>query len=311
MEDFLWVEKYRPRKVEDCILPEKLKDEVRSVVRSGDVPNLLFVGGPGVGKTTIAKAMLDEMGIDYLLINGSLEGRLIDSLRNKIQTFATTQSITGRRKVVILDEADYMPANSIQVSLRSFMETFSKNCGFILTANYKNKIIPPLQSRCSIVEFRLTEEDKVDLAEKFFKRIVAILKEENVEYDAKTVGRLIMQFYPDWRRCLNYLQKHSMSGKISADTSIEKKTDIEDLVKILKAKDFREMREWVAKNPVSDPTDMFRTLYDESYDHFAPESVPTLILLMADYQDKATRVVDQEINTTAFLAEVMSECELT
>lgn len=308
-DEFLFVEKYRPRKIDDTILPYELKTVFKEFIANNNIPNLILSGGPGVGKTTVARAMLEEIHADYIIINGSLSGN-IDTLRNEIMQFASSVSFQGGRKYVILDEADYLNANSTQPALRNFMEEYSKNCGFILTCNFKNRIISPLQSRCSTVDFTYTKADAPKLAGAFFKRVCNILDEEQVPYDKKVVAEIVQKFYPDWRRVLNELQKYSATGKI--DTGILANATEESfgaLTKLLKEKNFSGMRKWVAMNVDSDPTSLMRKLYDNSSDKLQPNSIPQLVLHIADYQYKSAFVSDQEVNLVAFLTQVMADCE--
>jgi len=308
-EEFLWVEKYRPNNLSDVILPEETKKIFQQFVDQENIPNLLLTGSAGVGKTTVAKAMLEMLGADYIVVNGSLSGN-IDTLRTDIMNFATTVSFSEGRKYVILDEADYLNPQSTQPALRNFMEEYSKNCGFILTCNFKNRIISPLQSRCSVVDFTYTKADAPKLAGKFFQRVQDILDKENVPYDKKVVAEIVQKFYPDWRRVLNELQKYSATGKI--DTGILANATEESfgaLVKLLKEKNFSGMRKWVAMNVDSDPTSLMRKLYDTSSEKLNPSSIPQLVLLIADYQYKSAFVSDQEVNLVAFLTQVMADCE--
>ena len=308
-EEFLWVEKYRPNNLSDVILPEETKKIFQQFVDQVNIPNLLLTGSAGVGKTTVAKAMLEMLGADYIVVNGSLSGN-IDTLRTDIMNFATTVSFSEGRKYVILDEADYLNPQSTQPALRNFMEEYSKNCGFILTCNFKNRIISPLQSRCSVVDFTYTKADAPKLAGKFFQRVQDILDKENVPYDKKVVAEIVQKFYPDWRRVLNELQKYSATGKI--DTGILANATEESfgaLVKLLKEKNFSGMRKWVAMNVDSDPTSLMRKLYDTSSEKLNPSSIPQLVLLIADYQYKSAFVSDQEVNLVAFLTQVMADCE--
>lgn len=308
-EEFLWVEKYRPNNLSDVILPEETKKIFQQFVDQENIPNLLLTGSAGVGKTTVAKAMLEMLGADYIVVNGSLSGN-IDTLRTDIMNFATTVSFSEGRKYVILDEADYLNPQSTQPALRNFMEEYSKNCGFILTCNFKNRIISPLQSRCSVVDFTYTKADAPKLAGKFFQRVQDILDKENVPYDKKVVAEIVQKFYPDWRRVLNELQKYSATGKI--DTGILANATEESfgaLVKLLKEKNFSGMRKWVAMNVDSDPTSLMRKLYDTSSEKLTPSSIPQLVLLIADYQYKSAFVSDQEVNLVAFLTQVMADCE--
>ena len=309
MEEFLWVEKYRPKSINDCILPTSLKQTFQEFVNQDNIPNLLLTGGPGVGKTTVAKAMLTEIDADYIVINGSMNGN-IDTLRNEIKDFASTMSFTNNRKYVILDEADYLNPQSTQPALRNFMEEFSKNCGFILTCNFKNRIIEPLHSRCSVVEFNIPKQDRPKVAAQFFKRVGNILKEENIEYDLTVVAKMVESYFPDFRRVLNELQRYSAIGRI--DTGILANTgdaSIEDLVTSLKAKSFSEVRKWVAQNSDTDTATTLRKLYDIANEKMKPHSVAQLVLIIADYQYKAAFVADQEINLVACMTEIMANCE--
>lgn len=308
-DDFLWVEKYRPRTVSDTILPDNLKKTFQQFVDQNNVPNLILTGGPGVGKTTVAKAMLEELGCDYIVINGSMNGN-IDTLRNDIQQFASSVSLTGGRKYVILDEADYLNPNSTQPALRNFMEEYSKNCGFILTCNFKNKIIDPLHSRCSVVEFKISKEDRPSMAAQLFKRVIGILKAENVDFDQKAVAEVISKYFPDNRRILNELQRYSATGKI--DTGILanlQEVTLKNLVLALKEKNFTEVRKWVADNSDVDSTTIFRQIYNMASDVMKGGSIPQLVLILADYQYKDAFVADHEINMTACLTEIMVNCE--
>lgn len=308
-EQFLWVERYRPRKIEDCILPDELKNTFQKFVDDGSIPNLLLSGTAGVGKTTVARAMLEQINADYIVINGSMNGN-IDTLRNDIRNFAATVSFTGGRKYVILDEADYLNANSTQPALRNFMEEYSSNCGFILTCNFANRIIAPLHSRCSVVEFKINGKQKAPLAKQFMDRVNTILDTEGVEYDKKVVAELIMKHFPDWRRVLNELQRYAASGKIDSGILAQMDNlDIRELSKLLKARDFTSMRKWVATNSSMDANMLFRKLYDVSTETMQSESIPELVLILAEYQYKAAFVVDQEINTAACLTKIMMDCE--
>jgi DNA polymerase III delta prime subunit len=309
LQDFLWVEKYRPKTVEDTILPADLKATFQQFVEQKNVPNLILTGGPGVGKTTIAKAMLEELGCTYIVINGSMNGN-IDTLRNEIKNFASTVSFSGGRKYVILDEADYLNPQSTQPALRNFMEEFSANCGFILTCNFLNRIIAPLHSRCSVVHFKINSSDKPKLAGRFMKRMTGILEKENVEFEEKVVAELIMKHFPDWRRVLNELQRYSATGKIDTGILANISSDnFKSLVERLKAKDFTGMRKWVAENLDNEPSVLFKRIFDNSNECLKSDSVPRMVLLLADYQYKSAFVVDQEINFVAFLTEVMVDCE--
>ena len=307
-ENPLWCERYRPKKIEDCILPADLKATFQKFVDNKHVPNLLLSGGAGVGKTTVAKAMLEELGCDYIVINGSMNGN-IDTLRNDILQFASSVSFTGGRKYVILDEADYLNPNSTQPALRNFMEEYSGNCGFILTCNFKNRIIEPLHSRCSVVEFKISKPDLAKLAGQFFKRVESILAGEGVQYDKAVVAEVVKKHIPDWRRVLNELQRYSATGKIdSGILSTFGDEDMKRLIGFLKDKKFLDMRKWVAENSDSD-TAVFRKIYDGMHDYLKPSSVPSVVILLADYQYKAAFCADPEINLCAFLTTLMVEAE--
>ena len=308
-EDFLWVEKYRPHKIEDCVLPANLKDTFQKFVDDKNIPNLLLSGGAGVGKTTVARAMLDELKADSIIINGSMNGN-IDTLRHDIRNFAGTVSFMEGRKYVILDEADYLNANSTQPALRNFMEEFSNNCGFILTCNFKNRVIPPLHSRCAVIEFKITGKDKQTLAGQFLERACGILELEQVQFDKKVVAEVLMKYFPDWRRVLNELQRYSAIGVI--DTGILSHVadvDTKELLGYLRDKDFKSMRSWVALNSDIDSSVLYRKLYDSMNEFLDKNYFPQFILTLGDYQYKSAFVVDQEINTVAFLTQVMADCE--
>ena len=308
--EVLWVEKYRPQIVEDTILPDKTKETFRKFVSDGSVPNLLLTGGPGVGKTTIAKAMLEELGCDYIVKNGSLNVN-IDTLRYDISTFASAVSLTGTgRKYVIFDEADYLNAANVQPALRNFIEEYSSNCGFIFTCNFKNRIISPLRSRLSEVDFTIDTKDRPQMAMEFFKRVKAILAQEEVEYDDKVVAKVIEKHFPDFRRVLTELQSYAASGKIDEGIFVNlKQESIDDLFRLLKGKDFTNMRKWVAKNSDQDMNEMFRRIYDMCSEKVVLQSQAGFIVTLADYMYKSGLVADQEINMVAFLTEVMIECE--
>ena len=306
-DDFLWVEKYRPKTVADTILPDNLKKTFQQFVDQGNIPNLLLAGRAGVGKTTIARAMLEQLGCDYIIINGSMSGN-IDTLRNEIREFASTISFSGGRKYVILDEADYLNPNSTQPALRNFMEEYSRNCGFILTANFRNRIIDPLHSRCSVIEFKIEKEDKPEMAKQFYKRVCGILDKEGFEYDNKAVVEVIKKFFPDWRRVLNELQRYSATGRIDAGILVNiTEENLKLLVGMLKTKSFSDVRKWVGENNDIDPTTFFRKLYDTASDYLKPNSIPMLVMTIADYQYKAAFVADHEINILACLTEIMAE----
>lgn len=306
-DDFLWVEKYRPKTVADTILPDSLKKTFQQFVDQGNIPNLLLAGRAGVGKTTIARAMLEQLGCDYIIINGSMSGN-IDTLRNEIREFASTISFSGGRKYVILDEADYLNPNSTQPALRNFMEEYSRNCGFILTANFRNRIIDPLHSRCSVIEFKIEKDDKPEMAKQFYKRVCGILDKEGFEYDNKAVVEVIKKFFPDWRRVLNELQRYSATGRIDAGILVNiTEENLKLLVGMLKTKSFSDVRKWVGENNDIDPTTFFRKLYDTASDYLKPNSIPMLVMTIADYQYKAAFVADHEINILACLTEIMAE----
>ena len=309
MNEFLWVEKYRPSTIEECVLPEDLKTRFQAFVDSQNIPNLLLSGSAGVGKTTVAKAMLEQLGADYIVVNGSLHGN-IDTLRTEIMAFASTVSFAEGRKYVILDEADYLNPQSTQPALRNFMEEYSKNCGFILTCNFKNRIIEPLQSRCSVIDFLFPKKLAPSLAGSFFTRVKTILDEEQVKYDEKVLAEIIQRHFPDWRRVLNELQRYSVSGIIDIGIlSNSSQNAFKSLISLLKGKQFGDMRKWVAQNIDSDPTSIMRQLYDHSSDVVKSSSIPQLVLLIGDYQYKSAFVADQEVNLVAFLTQVMAEVE--
>lgn len=309
MEHLLWTEKYRPKSIDDCILPERLKKPFQEYVNQSNIPNLLLSGGAGVGKTTVAKAMCEEIGCDVMVINGSDEGRLIDTFRTKIKNFASSMSLAGGRKVVIIDEADYCNAESVQPALRNFIEEFAGNCSFIFTCNYKNKLIEPLHSRCAVIDFALKNGEKAQMASAFMKRIQSVLQSENVDYDDKVIAELIKKHFPDFRRVINELQRYAQLGKI--DTGILSQISdvtINDIIKYIKEKDFGAIRKWVASNDI-DATAFYRKLYDNLYEVLKPQSIPQAVLILADYQYKGAFVADQEINTVACLTELMVGCE--
>ena len=306
--DFLWVEKYRPRTIEDTILPDELKQTFQQFVDQDNIPNLLLSGGPGVGKTTIARAMCEQLDVDYIVINGSMNGN-IDTLRTEIKDFASTISFTGNRKYVILDEADYLNPQSTQPALRNFMEEYSKNCGFILTCNFKNRIIDPLHSRCSVIEFKINGKDKASMASQLFKRVKAILSDENVSYDQKTLAELITLYFPDFRRVINELQRYSATGSIDSGILANHSSNIQDLVDILKNKKFVDMRKWIADHKDMDSAQLYRQLYDSASQYVKPQSIPQLVVTLADYQYKAAFVADHEINNVACMTELMMEVD--
>ena len=308
-DDFLWVERYRPKKIEDCILPESLSDTFKQIVASGDLHNMLLTGTAGLGKTTVAKALCNELDLDWILINGSEEGN-IDTLRSKIKQFASSVSLTGGYKVVILDEADYLNAQSFQPALRGFIEEFSGNCRFILTCNFKNRIIEPLHSRCGVYEFNTNKKMLAELSMQFMKRLTTILEQEGIEYDKKVLAELIIRFAPDWRRVINECQRYSLSGRIDTGIlSLLSNSSVNDLIGYLKAKDFKKMRSWVTNNIDTDASSIFRKIYDTMYDTIQPNSIPRTVLILADYQYKNAFVADHELNVVACLTELMAEVE--
>jgi DNA polymerase III delta prime subunit len=307
MEHLLWTEKYRPKNIEDCILPERLKKPFQEYVTQKNIPNLLLTGGAGVGKTTVAKAMCNEIGCDFMIINGSDENG-IDMVRNKITNYASSMSFTGGRKVIIIDEADYLSANA-QAAFRNAIEEFAGNCSFIFTCNFKNKIIEPLHSRCAVIEFTLKASEKSSMATQFFKRIQTILSAEEITYETPVVAELIKKHFPDFRRVINELQRFSKFGKI--DTGVLAQiidVSLADIIKFIKDKDFGAIRKWVASNDV-DPASLYRKLYDNLYEVLKPQSIPQAVVIIADYQYKQAFVADQEINLVACLTELMVSLE--
>ena len=304
-KDFLWVEKYRPTKIQDCILDESLKQTFLKIVKNGELPNMLLTGSAGLGKTTVARALCNELGLDYILINGSEEGN-IDTLRTKIKQFASSVSLQGGIKVVILDEADYLNPQSTQPALRAFIEEFSNNCRFILTCNFKNRIIEPLHSRCGVYEFNTSKKDLVPLCEEMLLRARGIMNNEKVDFDDPDLVHVIMKHAPDWRRVLNELQRGSVSGKFIYE---QKEDNYDDLFTHLKAKDFKKMRTWVVNNIDTDASAVFRGLYDRMYDNLQPHCIPQLVLILADYQYKNAFAADHELNIVACLTEIMANVE--
>ena len=308
-EQMLWVEKWRPNKISDCILPEAIKSSFQEFVNQNKIPNLLIAGSPGVGKTTIAKALCQEVGCDYIVINGSDENG-IDVLRGKIKNYASSVSLSGGRKVIIIDEADYLNANSLQPALRNAIEEFSINCSFIFTCNYKNRIIEPLHSRCSVIDIKINREDKQKLMAQFFKRVCWILDEEKITYNKEVVAQVVAKYFPDNRRVLNELQRYSMSGTIDVGL-LSQVSDIQitPLVKALKEKSFADVRKWLVENLDNDSQTIYRKLYDNMYDILVGNSIPQLVLLIGKYQYQTAFVVDHEINLMAFFTECMVELE--
>lgn len=308
-DEFLWSQRYRPKTIDDCILTKELKGTFQEFVNKGEIPNMVLSGRAGVGKTTVARAMLDQLDCDYYMVNGSMYGN-IDTLRTDILQFASTVSLMGGRKYVILDEADYLNPNSTQPALRNFIEEFSKNCGFILTCNFKNKIIEPLRSRCTNIEFTIPKNEKPKLAMAFMKRVKGILNTEDISYDEKVVAQLISNHFPDWRRVLNELQRYSVNGQI--DTGILSNLNDESMkavMALMKEKSFTKLRKWVGENIDLDAAQLFRSLYDNAGEFLQPKSIPQLVLILGEYQYKAAFVSDPEINIMACLTSIMSECE--
>ena len=309
-DEFLWVEKYRPTNVNETILPKELKTTFQKIVEGGELPNMLFSGTAGTGKTTVARAMCEELGLDYIVINGSEEGN-IDTLRGKIKQFASSISLSGGYKVVILDEADYLNPQSTQPALRGFIEEFSKNCRFILTCNFKNRVIEPLHSRCSNYEFNLNKKTQAQLCAQFMERASFILNHEEVAFNPDTLAQVIMRHSPDWRRVLNELQRHSISGQLETTVILNNANDnYSVLFKSLKDKDFKKMRSWVVNNMDVEPATVFRGIYDVMYDHVQPHSIPQLVLILADYQYKNAFVADHELNLVACMTEIMANVEI-
>jgi len=309
-EDFLWVEKWRPKTIEDCILPDNIKKTFNDFLNKGEIPNLLLAGPPGVGKTTVAKALCNELGVDFYVINGSDEGRFLDTVRNQAKNFASTVSLqgTGKHKVIIIDEADNT-GNDVQLLLRANIETFYNNCRFIFTCNYKNKIIEPLHSRCAVVEFSIKGREKAQLAGSFFKRLQNILDEESIKYDPKVLAQLINSHFPDWRRVLNECQRYSVGGEIDSGILASfSDVAVNDLITHLKSKNFSEVRKWVVSNLDNDPGVVLRRVYDACYDCLSPQTIPAAVLIVAKYQYQICFVADQEINLLAALTEIMCEC---
>jgi len=312
MEEFLWVEKYRPKTIQDCILTKDLADTFSKFSKKGEIPNLLLSGSAGTGKTTVARALCEELKCDYIIINGSDEGRQIDVLRNKIKDFASTVSLNSdsNHKIVIIDEADYMNPESVQPALRNFIETYHKNCRFIFTCNYKNKILPALHSRCTVVDFKIVNGQKKILAVEFMKRLSIILKGEDIDFDNKVLSELIMKYFPDFRRTINELQRYSVRGKIDSGILYNlSEVNIKQLILSIKEKRYNDMRKWVVTNIDKEPTQLFRSIYDNLEKSLDAKSIPQAILILAGYQYKSAFVADQEINMVACLTEMMANCK--
>jgi DNA polymerase III delta prime subunit len=306
--EYLWVEKYRPTKISQCILPKDIKTTFQAIVDTGELPNMLLTGTAGLGKTTVAKALCKELELDYIIINGSEDGN-IDTLRGKIKQFASTVSLQGGYKVVILDEADYLNPQSTQPALRGFIEEFSSNCRFILTCNFKNRIIEPLHSRCGVYEFNTSRKNMPQLAGLFHQRLLGVLKSEGIAADEKAAADLVLKFAPDWRRVLNEAQRQSVHGNNIMHSSIDDSGNISDLINTLKAKDFKKMRSWIANHMDVDASAIFRNVYDAMGEHIAPHCIPGVVLILADYQYKNAFVADHELNVVACMTEIMSNVE--
>ena len=311
MSDFIWVEKYRPKTIDECILPQGIKKTFQDFITAGQIPNMLLSGPPGVGKTTAAKALCEQLGVDYYVINGSDEGRFLDTVRNNAKNFASTVSLTSdsKHKVIIIDEADNTTPD-VQLLLRASIEEFSGNCRFIFTCNYKNKIIEPLHSRCAVVEFGIQGKLKQEIAAAFFGRLVSILEQEKIEADKKVLAELINKHFPDWRRVLNECQRYSVGGKIDSGILAHfSDVKVNDLIKNLKEKNFAEVRKWCVNNLDNDPSVLLRRIYDSLYTSLVPSTIPAAVLILAKYQYQIAFVADQEINMLACLTEIMVECE--
>ena len=310
-DNFLWVEKYRPHKIDDCILSDSLKETFKKFLSQGEIPNLLLSGTAGTGKTTVARALCEELGCDYIILNGSDEGRSIDTVRNNIKNFASTVSLSeSGPKVVIIDEADYMNPESVQPALRNFIETFSKHCRFIFTCNFINKIIAPIHSRCTVITFRTEKKDKQKIAGSFHKRLKAILDNEKIDYDDKVLAELIIKHYPDFRRTINELQRYSVSGKIDTGILVSlSEQSFKDLAKLLKKKDFVTLRKWVIDNIDKDPNQLYKEIYSNLSEFVDPKTQPIMIMVLAKYMYQSAFVADQEINMIACLTEIMGECK--
>ena len=310
MNNTLWVEKYRPTKIEDCILPDEIKTTFQSIVDSGEIPNLLLTGSPGIGKTTVAKALCNQLDCDWLMINGSDEGRMIDTLRTTVVNYASTVSLSGGKKVIVIDEADYMNKDSVQPALRGVIEEFSKNCRFIFTCNFKNRIIPALHSRCSVVDFVISKNDKPVLGMEMLTNVKRILNKEGVEYEESVLVQLVLKYFPDFRRVINELQKYSLNGIIDEDILKQSSDEnFNELFVALKGKDFSGMRKWVAQNIDNDHVRLYRQIYDTLNNRFEKKSIPQAVLTIANYSYMSAFVADQEVNMVACLTEIMMDCE--
>lgn len=309
-KEFLWAEKYRPKTVDECILPDYIKNTFKEYIKQGQLPTFLLDGTAGVGKTTIAKALCNEIGAEYLFINGSDEGRSIDILRTTIKGFASSVSLYDQPKVIIIDEADYMNAQSVQPALRSFIEEYSANCRFIFTCNFKNRIIEPLRSRCTLVDFRLDNKDKADMAAQFFKRVTHILKQEGIEFDSKVVAEIITKFFPDYRKILMELQRYSVSGRIDSGILVNLgEESYKELFKLMKDKNWKEVRSWVGKNSDIETCTLFRQFYDNAYTILEPSSIPDMVDVLGEYDYKSAFVADKEINTMCAMTAIMAQCK--
>jgi DNA polymerase III delta prime subunit len=309
LEEFLWVERYRPKTIADTILPDNLKSTFQEFVNQKNIPNLILAGPAGCGKTTVARAMLEELECDYIIINGSMNGN-IDTLRNEIKNFASAVSLAGGRKYVILDEADYLNGNSTQPALRNFMEEFSKNCGFILTCNYKNRIIEPLHSRCSVIDFKITKKELPPLAQQFMRRVCNILTTEGIEFDKAVVAEVLKKHFPDWRRVLNELQRYSATGKIDSGILVNlQEVTLKTLMTFLKERDYTNMRKWVAENIDNDANAMYRMIFDQANQYITKDTIPAVVLIVGKYQYQHAFAADQEINLVCCLTEIMMEAD--
>ena len=310
MSNLLWVEKFRPDNIDDCVLPVEIKNVLNNIIDTGEVPNLLLTGTSGIGKTTVAKALCNQLGCDWIMINGSNEGRMIDTLRTTITNYASTVSFSGGKKIIIIDEADYMNRESVQPAMRGLIEEFSNNCRFIFTCNYKNKILPALHSRCSVIDFRIRREDKPELAQKFSEVAMKLLDGEGIKYRPDVVAKLVVRYFPDFRRVLNELQNNAVAGQIDASIlDASSNENFNQLIGFLKEKDFSSMRKWVAQNIDNDHVGLYRQVYDSLFSNIKKQSVPDAVLIIADYSYKSAFVADQEINMVACLTELMMNSE--